>query len=600
MIKMSHKWVFLLLIGLCLFCHGKEFSFLEEANSFCALLTDPSENLPAIVKRLRDAEPDVQLSVLDALPLYELFSPSSQLIIHAQGFDQLTNENIQNDLSAFFATKPLASNTISVVQAWSIASLLLDIPSVSLSSRTTPADIRSFIASVHAKRKQMIDSLCTNSVRRVLEGNKQVRLQFAQDSLFRYQTKAVLDVLATDSDADVRLAVALNRMTPKNAIQKMMKDPDSKVALAARHNSWDGRIYSGRIGERIHPLIYKELPEVRRSRQQQQIEQLHSFSAIQTRTYCDCLDAKSDLPRLFAIWEEHPYAVHDAVTNAIQQVTIFRKNGAPVSDVRSFFEECALLSFQLPIPTNYPVELQKSIFMFQASLVQNEIFSMKNRDGFSPSFAPELADLCARFKAKRDDYNKRITMWKKAEPSQNETSESKRRHETWSEYENLLLTHRDWAEYERQTIHLWLFDSFSDNWTSDGIAYLSPTARYNARLTLLRRANVDPEPFQSLSDEAMQCYRRETKLQEQRLATDENRRTWLWSRSKGSLGSGYPGRIETYDDNPPLRANLTRFRLTAHRFVRDPVEGAGRKLDTDAISNSIPFLLFTPKLSAPK
>ena len=597
---MSRQRSILVLIMLILSCHGKEPSFPEAGDSFCNMLTQSDGDIPTIVKQLRDAEPEVQLYVLDALPIFELFSPSSRLVIMVQGSERLTNGEIQNDLSSFFTSDSPSTNTGAVARAWSIASLLLDIPQVRISSRTPPANIRDFVTSFAMKRKQMLDSLRKNSVKRILDGDKQVRLQFARDSLFRYQTEAVLESLSSDSDADVRLAVALNRMTPRTTIQKMMDDPDAKVALAARHNSWDARIHSRRVGDRIDPLIYGELAEVRSFRQKQLTEQLHSTKAVHAQTYRDCREAKSDLPRLFEQWTEHPYAVHAAVTNAVRQVAALRKRGAPLSDVRAFFEECALESFRLPIPTNHMVEQQKSTFMFRASLIQDEVFSMKNRDGFSATFAPKLADLCAHFKARRDAFDKRISAWKAAEPPLDGTPESQRRHEDWGERGNLLRAHRDWAECERRTIHLWLFDYFTDNWTSDGLSNLSPKARYDARIALLRRANVDSGPFQSLSDEAMQCFRRETNARERELAADEKRRAWLWSRAKGSLGSGFPGRIESYEVDPPLKEHLNRFRLMAGRFVRNPVEGAGRELTTDSISNSIPFLLFTPKVSASK
>jgi len=427
------------------------------------------------------------------------------------------------------------------------------------------------------------------------------KLSFARSGWYGHTTRTVLERLSEDDSPDVRLAVALNRLTPYEVLERLTKDNDSAVAMSARDLIWHFSVVSPRqLGSYVAPRTYESLPSVVQAKQDRTDAQLYSTTAVQARVYRDCREARADLPRLFGQWLEHPHAVHASVTNALWQVAALRNRGAPLGDVQVFFEDCMIRSLQLPIPTNHTVEQQKSTFMFRASLIQDEVFSMKNRDGFSATFAPKLADLCAHFKARRDAFDKRISAWKAAEPPLDGTPESQRRHEDWDERGNLLRAHRDWAECERRTIHLWLFDYFTDNWTSDGLSNLSPKARYDARIALLRRANVDSGPFQSLSDEAMQCFRRETNARERELAADEKRRAWLWSRAKGSLGSGFPGRIESYEVDPPLKEHLNRFRLMAGRFVRNPVEGAGRELTTDSISNSIPFLLFTPKMSASK
>ncbi len=75
-----------------------------------------------------------------------------------------------------------------------------------------------------------------------------------------------------------------------------------------------------------------------------------------------------------------------------------------------------------------------------------------------------------------------------------------------------------WIDSERQLLHEWLFDRFPDNWTSLALTQMTPEQRLEARLSLLRRANVDPGAMESLGDTARAAYRLETHARERELA----------------------------------------------------------------------------------
>ena len=61
-------------------------------------------------------------------------------------------------------------------------------------------------------------------------------------------------------------------------------------------------------------------------------------------------------------------------------------------------------------------------------------------------------------------------------------------------------------------------------------------------------------------------------------------------------GDGYPGRVEAYAAEPPLKAHLERYGLTAWWFRRDAVDMRKHKIEARKLPvNELPYLLYTPK-----
>ena len=127
----------------------------------------------------------------------------------------------------------------------------------------------------------------------------------------------------------------------------------------------------------------------------------------------------------------------------------------------------------------------------------------------------ELVILCGHY----EGVDQRILdEWKAKEPPSSGDWDAQRSHDDWQKRMWFLEDRYRWAEGDRYKLHLMLFEHFTHNWYEPALAGLTPEQRLEARLSLLRRANVDPGAMESLGDTARAAYRLETHARERELA----------------------------------------------------------------------------------
>ena len=404
--------------------------------------------------------------------------------------------------------------------------------------------------------------------------------------------------LAHAKDRDVRLAVALNGWVPYEICDILESDDDECVRLCAREAGWITQPIPSAFDrtQRLKPF-HRRLEDnsyIKDREVSRQEAAANSLDGLVLRTYRTIPEATADLERILSPWEDHPHVAYAGFTNAVGQVRGKHYSGtADREELGAFLSEAILRTSVLPIPTNRV----RSVSWRYAGW-RREMQSMSwdtDRNALPATLAPKVADLCARARARQDRIKRLLDEWKAKEPPDLGDFEGARTHAAWQERMWFLEDRYRWAAGDREFLHLRLFQHFTHNWYEPALAGLTPERRLEARLSLLRRANVPPGAMESLGDMARSEFRRETRARERELAADAARRAWLGSLAPGAPGSGWPGRLEPYAADAELAAQLTRYGLTAGWFVRDPIPGLGGPLWTDAISNTVPYLHFAPK-----
>jgi len=332
----------------------------------------------------------------------------------------------------------------------------------------------------------------------------------------------VLDALSHDSDRDVRLAVALNMWAPEEAILTLEKDENEDVRLTARWNREhvrDATTIPKTPTEQIVPwlLEFADNPYIKDREAARQEAAANSLDGLVLRTYRTIPEATADLERILSPWEDHPHAAYAGFTNAIGQVRGKHYSGAADrEEVGAFLSEAILRTSVLPIPTNRV----RSVSWRYAGW-RREMQSMSwdaDRAALPATLAPKVADLCARARARQERFGRLRDEWKAKEPPNLLDAEGFRIHNAWQERMWFLEDRYRWAAGDREFLHLRLFQHFTHNWYEPALAGLTPEQRLEARLSLLRRANVDPGAMESLGDTACAAYRLETHARERELA----------------------------------------------------------------------------------
>ena len=330
----------------------------------------------------------------------------------------------------------------------------------------------------------------------------------------------VLEALSHDPDRDVRLAVALNWWTPSETLHDLREtDEDEDVRLCAEYNLVHARTALPLPTERLEPcnLRIEDNPYIKDRESSRQNQAANSLDGLVLRAYRTIPEATADLERVLSPWEDYPHVAYAGFTNAVGQVRGKLYAGtADREEVGAFLSEAILRTSVLPIPTNRV----RSVSWRYAGW-RREMQSMSwdaDRAALPATLAPKVADLCARARARQERFGRLRDEWKAKEPPDLLDAEGFRIHNAWQERMWFLEDRYRWAAGDREFLHLRLFQHFTHNWYEPALAGLTPERRLEARLSLLRRANVDPGAMESLGDTARAAYRLETHARERELA----------------------------------------------------------------------------------